>query len=179
MKMDDSFQPHWFPLALGAPALVSPLARTASTDRRTEGGSGDVPARQATARPRGPDLLRRAIAACATASAPSRRLDATIGRAVFPGLALLEELEPGIWRRGDGGRVRALNYSRSWTAATTLVPTGCWIEHDCAEVIVVGARGGSRGSHDFLHIALCIAALRARLLAAPDAAAEPQPSQEN
>lgn len=111
-------------------------------------------------------MLRGAIASCVTSTAPSRQLDAVIARAVFPALAALEELEAGIWQQEDSSRVRALNYSRTWTAAATLVPPGCWIEHDCADVIVMGPHGGSRSAHDILPIALCLAALRARIQAA-------------
>lgn len=107
--------------------------------------------------------LRGAIATCLAATAPSRELDAAIGKAIFPALADLEELEPGIWCQQDGSRVRALNYTRTWSAAATLVPAGCWIEHDCLDVIIMSAGGTSRGTHDILPIALCLAALRARM----------------
>ena len=42
---------------------------------------------------------------CLAATA-SRELDAAIGKSIFPALADLEELEPGIWRQQDGNRVR-------------------------------------------------------------------------
>ena len=79
-------------------------------------------------------LMSRAIKACMLATAASRGLDATICAAAFPSLAEMEELEPGIWRGSNGERVRALRYSRIWKAAATLVPAGCWIEHDCDDV---------------------------------------------
>jgi len=109
--------------------------------------------------------LRGAIASCLAATAPSRELDAAIGKSIFPALADLEELEPGIWRQQDGNRVRALNYTRTWSAAASLVPAGCWIEHDCDDVVVCGPDGEARGNHDIIPIALCLAAMRARVIA--------------
>lgn len=106
--------------------------------------------------------LQEAIVSCEVTARPSRSLDAAIARAVFPALTLLAELEPGIWRYDDGSRARALNYTRSWTAAATLVPAGCWIEHDCDDVIINGPERAWRGAHDVAPIALCMAALRAR-----------------
>lgn len=122
--------------------------------------------------------LRGAIASCLAATAPSRELDAAIGKSIFPALADLEELEPGIWRQQDGNRVRALNYTRTWSAAASLVPAGCWIEHDCLDVIVVSAEDRSRGTHDILPIALCLAALRARMRAADAGMAPANQSEE-
>ena len=110
-------------------------------------------------------LMSRDIKACMLATAASRGLDATICAAAFPSLAEMEELEPGIWRGSNGERVRALRYSRIWKAAATLVPAGFWIEHDCGDVIVHGSDGEARGNHDILPIALCLAAMRARVLA--------------
>ncbi len=126
----------------------------------------------------GPNSFRRVISSCLAATAPSRELDAAICRAIFPALADLEELEPGIWRQRDGNRVRALNYTRTWSAAATLVPAGCWIEHDCLDVIVMSTEGASRGTHDILTIALCLAALRARVRAANPAMAPANQSEE-
>lgn len=122
--------------------------------------------------------LRSAIASCLAAAAPSRELDAAIGKAIFPALADLEELAPGIWRQQDGSRVRALNYTRTWSSAASLVPAGCWIEHDCLDVIVMSARDASRGTHDILTIALCVAALRARMRAAYAGMATANQSEE-
>lgn len=133
-----------------------------------------LPARTGTALA----ALRGAIASCLAATAPSRELDAAIGKAIFPALADLEELEPGIWRQQDGSRVRALNYSRTWSAAATLVPAGCWIENDCLDVIVMSADDTSRGTHDILTIALCLAALRARVGAAYAGMAPANQSEE-
>jgi hypothetical protein len=110
-------------------------------------------------------LMSRAIKACMLATAASRGLDATICAAAFPSLAEMEELEPGIWRGSNGERVRALRYSRIWKAAATLVPAGCWIEHDCDDVVVCGPDGEARGTHDIFPIALCLAAMRARVIA--------------
>lgn len=110
-------------------------------------------------------LLSHAIKACMLATAASRGLDGTICAAAFPSLAEMEELEPGIWRGSNGERVRALRYSRIWKAAATLVPAGCWIEHDCDDVVVCGPDGEARGTHDIFPIALCLAAMRARVIA--------------
>lgn len=110
-------------------------------------------------------LLSRAIEACTLATAASRDLDAAICTAAFPALTEMEELEPGIWRDCNGERVRALLYTRVWNAAATLVPAGFWIEHDCGDVIVRGSDGEARGSHDIFPIALCLAAMRSRMLA--------------
>lgn len=109
-----------------------------------------------------------AIAACRAADAPSRDLDARIARAVFPALAALPLVEPGVWQGEDGGRVRALRYTGARSAAATLVPPGCWIEAGGAEeIIVAGAEGEWTGAHTVEPIALCIAALRARLAGPP------------
>lgn len=106
--------------------------------------------------------LQQAIVSCAHATGLSRELDSAIAKAVFPALAALEELEPGIWRHDDGSRVRALNYTRSQAAAATLVPAGCWIEEDGDEIFVIGPGGAWSASHAVKPIALCLAALRSR-----------------
>ena len=108
-----------------------------------------------------------AIAACRAAAAPSRDLDARIARAVFPALAALPVVEPGVWRGEDGGRVRALRYTDSRSAAATLVPPGCWIDAGGPGITVAGAEGEWTGAHAVEAIALCIAALRARLAGPP------------
>lgn len=108
-----------------------------------------------------------AIAACRAADAPSRDLDARIARAVFPALAALPPVEPGVWQGEDGGRVRALRYTGSRSAAATLVPPGCWIDAGGSAVTVAGAEGEWTGTHPVEAIALCIAALRARLAGPP------------
>lgn len=108
-----------------------------------------------------------AIAACRAADASSRDLDTRIARAVFPALAALRPVEPGVWQGEDGSRVRALRYTGSRIAAATLVPPGCWIDTDGSEVVVAGVEGEWSGTHAVEAIALCIAALRARLAGPP------------
>lgn len=120
-------------------------------------------------RSRGTDLAETAatIAACRAAAAPSRDLDALIARAVFPALAALPVVEAGVWQGEDGSRVRALRYTGSRSAAATLVPFGCWIDGGGAEITVAGVDGEWTGAHAVEAIALCIAALRARLEGPP------------
>nr|WP_047166761.1 hypothetical protein [Sphingomonas sp. Y57] len=108
-----------------------------------------------------------AIVGCRAAAAPSRELDARIAVVMFPALAALSPVEPGVWQDEDGGRVRALRYTGVWSAAATLVPAGCWIEKGGPAVTVAGAAGEWTGSHPIEPIALCIAALRARLAGPP------------
>ncbi len=107
--------------------------------------------------------LRAAIRACEAARAPDRALDALIAVAVFPALAGLAAIDEAVWRHDDGSRVRALRYSDSRTAAATLVPPGHWIEAADDGIAVVGDAGEWRGAHDVEAIALCLAALHARL----------------
>lgn len=107
--------------------------------------------------------LRTAIAACVCASVPDRELDSQIALAVFPGLAELPLVGPGVWRQNDGTHARALRYSASRSAAETLVPTGCWIETHAGGMHVHGENGTWTGTHRVQAIAICLAALRARL----------------
>jgi hypothetical protein len=111
----------------------------------------------------GQSRLRDAVVACEAARAPSRRLDARIAVAVFPGLATLPVLGEGVWRHADGSRVLALRYSSSRPAATSLMPPGWWIESSAGDVTVAGPAGNASGAHPVEAIALCIAALRARI----------------
>ena len=90
-------------------------------------------------------------------------MDAMIALAVFPSLGDLVVLSTGVWRHADGSRVRALLYSASRTAASTLVPNGCWLEVRAGEAQIVGDQGAWSGFHSIEAIAICIAALRARL----------------
>jgi hypothetical protein len=113
--------------------------------------------------------LVAAIAACKAAVVPARALDAQIAAAVFPALVELHSIDAGIWRSRDGTRIRALLYSRSRAAAATLVPPGCWIEADERGTVVAGAAGEWVGAHPVAPIALCIAALDARLAEAAHA----------
>ncbi len=113
-------------------------------------------------------LLQEAIAACRAARAPDRTLDTRIALAVFPGLEALRPVEIGIWAQEDGSRVRALRYSASTAVAATLVPAGHWVEDDPRGVRVCGARGHWIGFHKNGAIALCIAALEARMAEAAD-----------
>jgi len=104
-----------------------------------------------------------AIHACRHAGAPDRHLDARIALAVFPVLGELPMLSKGVWRHSDGSRVRALRYSASCAAAGTLVPAGCWLEVRAGEAQIIGDQGAWSGFHSIEAIAICIAALRARL----------------
>ncbi len=109
------------------------------------------------------ELLAAAIAACQSSPASSRSLDAEIARAIFAGLADLAVIEQGVWQHGDGSRVRALHYSSQERAAATLVPMGGWMERAGRAAIVHTADGHWAGDHAVEPIALCIAALSARL----------------
>jgi hypothetical protein len=111
----------------------------------------------------GQSKLRDAVLACEAARTPSRGLDARIAVAVFPGLATLPVLGDDAWRHTDGSRVLALRYSSSRTAATSLMPPGWWIESFAGDVAVAGPAGNATGAHPLDMIALCIAALRARI----------------
>lgn len=110
--------------------------------------------------------LAGAIAACRRATAPSRALDAQIALAVFPSLIELQDADTGIWIQADGTRVRALRYSEARSAAATLVPPGFWIEETGASTAVLGPDGTWADGHRDHVIALCIAALSARLAGA-------------
>ena len=111
--------------------------------------------------------LIAAIAVCSRATAAHRQLDAIIASAVFPALGNLPVLGTGVWRHEDGSRVRALRYTASRAAATTLVPAGCWLEdggHGAARVC--GEKGEWEGIHSVEEIAICMAALEARIVMA-------------
>ncbi|MHB9879035.1 hypothetical protein ACSMXM_05165 [Pacificimonas sp. ICDLI1SI03] len=109
-------------------------------------------------------ILIAAVALCARARAADRRLDVIIATAVFPALARLAVLNTGVWQHDDGTRVRALRYSASRSAASTLVPIGCWLEEsDSGAAKVSGADSEWDGVHSVEEIAICIAALRARM----------------
>lgn len=107
--------------------------------------------------------MSAAITACMCADAPGRNLDSLIAAAVFPALAELPMIAVGIWRQYDGTHARALRYSGSRSAAMTLVPAGYWIETYGNDVHVCGERGEWIGTHRIDAIAICIAALKARL----------------
>ena len=107
--------------------------------------------------------LLAAAAACERARAPARRLDAQIALAVFPALEGLEPVGLAVWQHPDGTRVRALRYSFSTAAASTLVPPGYWIEARKGVVMILGENmNDAVSTHPVLAIALSIAALRAR-----------------
>jgi hypothetical protein len=73
-------------------------------------------------------------------------------------------LDTAVWRHEDGTRVRALRYSGSRSAATTLVPAGCWLEDGGKGIArVCGPEGKWEGIHAVGEIAICIAALKARI----------------
>src|SRR3546814_5599772 len=79
-------------------------------------------------------------------------------------LCSLPVLDTAIWRHEDGTRVRALRYSASHAAATALVPAGCWLEDQGnGAARVCGADGEWEGIHSVKEIAICIAALKARI----------------
>lgn len=107
--------------------------------------------------------LEAALVACKGADRSSRELDAGIALAVFPSLAELTSIEAGVWRQADGTHARALRYSSSREAAASIVPPGCWIESGPGRPRVAGPAGEWDGSHEVRAIALCIAALSARI----------------
>jgi len=108
--------------------------------------------------------LNAAVAACNGASAADRQLDAIIASAIFPGIISLPALDTAVWRHEDGTRVRALRYSESRSAATTLVPAGCWLDDGGNGIArVCGPDGEWEGIHSIAEIAICIAALKARI----------------
>ncbi len=76
---------------------------------------------------------------------------------------MVEMIAVGVWRQCDGTHARALRYSGSRFAAMTLVPAGCWIEAHGDDIHVCGERGEWTGTHRTDAIAICIAALQARL----------------
>jgi hypothetical protein len=104
-----------------------------------------------------------AMAFCKEAERPARVLDAKIALALFPSLRDLAPVEAGIWRQEDGSHVRALRYSQSWQAAASIVPAGCWIEAGPDGPRVCCPHGDFDGTHEMRAIALCIAALGARI----------------
>ena len=108
-------------------------------------------------------ILAAAITACRLARLPSRLLDAQIALAVFPALADLTVIEAGVWRQDDGAPARALRYSSSRFAASTLVPTGFWLEDRGFDTCVCGVSREWLGVHAIEALAICIAALHARL----------------
>lgn len=77
---------------------------------------------------------------------------------------MLPVIAPGTWLHADGARIRALRYSAVRSAAATLVPAGCWIDVDERGVVIItGEHGEWIGGHPVPPIALCIAALNARI----------------
>lgn len=108
------------------------------------------------------EALSDTIHECERLASPSRELDAKIAVAVFPALADLPALAPGIWRHEDGSRIRALRYSSSWSAAATLPAAGHWIDVDQNTVRVSGPNGVWTASHPDKTIALCLASLLSR-----------------
>lgn len=104
---------------------------------------------------------------CLAARCPSRELDARIAMAVFPMLRDLVTPATGVWIHPDGRRVRALRYSSSRNAASTLVPLGHWIEEiGPRHTISVHSHRLSRrpttATHPIAALAVTAAALRAR-----------------
>ena len=121
--------------------------------------SAVLPRRDAKSR----SSIEAVIQSCKRAETPARGLDAEIALVLFPSLRALAPIAPGIWQNTDGSRVRALRYSDSWAAAATIVPSGCWIEAGPAGARVAGPSGEWDGVHEMRAIALCIAALCARI----------------
>lgn len=113
------------------------------------------------------DTFGGVIAECRDATGPDRALDAKIALAVFPALADLPTAEAAIWLQEDGTRVRALRYSATIEAASSLVPAGCWVDYAEDRITVSGPTGQWSGAHRLEVIALCIAALEARSAEAP------------
>ena len=103
--------------------------------------------------------LSSVIDLCWKTNGPDRHLDVEIALAVFPSLLELPVLETGVWRHGDGTRVRALRYSALVSAARTLVPMGYWIEQSSDKVCVCGNLGKWANSHPVEALAICISAL--------------------
>lgn len=99
---------------------------------------------------------------CEHARCAARDLDGQIALAVFPSLGNLPVAGKAVWKHPDGTRIRALHYSSSIAAASTLVPQGCWIEWEGDEVEIMGGSCISRARHPVKALALTAAALRAR-----------------
>jgi hypothetical protein len=106
--------------------------------------------------------LAAAVASCRAAIAPSRELDAEIARAMFPAIRELANAGEAAWLHGDGSRVRALRYSGSRSAASTLVPRGCWLEVQEGRATVCSPEGTWCGVHRLEPVAVCIAAREVR-----------------
>jgi hypothetical protein len=121
----------------------------------------------ASASQNGRQAMERVIETCRNATGPDRALAARIALAAFPALADLEQVGPAIWRQRDGTRVRAMRYSTSIGAASSLVPAGCWVEAADGRVTVFGPTGEWTGTHRLEAVALCIAALTARAAELP------------
>jgi hypothetical protein len=105
---------------------------------------------------------------CIAAGEPSRELDAKIAMGIFPDLRKLVMLTPGVWVHPDGGRVRALRYSGSFSAASSLVPAGKWFEEEAGprHTFSVHSHRLSQppvsATHGIAALALAAAALLAR-----------------
>jgi hypothetical protein len=106
--------------------------------------------------------LLGAADACEHARCPARHLDERIALAIFPSLRDLDVAGEAVWRHPDGTRVRALHYSSSSVAASTLVPQGCWIESDGDDVRILGGSRIARSRHSVKALAIVAAALRAQ-----------------
>jgi hypothetical protein len=106
------------------------------------------------------------------AAGADRALDAEIAMAVFPPLRALQAVSPGIWIDEAGGRVRALRYTGSRTAATTLVPIGHWLMGtiDDGEPVTIHSPDENApvatGCNPSAALSIAAAALRARAFAA-------------
>jgi len=98
--------------------------------------------------------------------APDRQLDARIAVAVFPALGDLPRIDEAVWLHRDGSRVRALRYTFAIAAATTLIPSGNWLEQDIEVrgrywIYGPGADDKVSAINSLPALAVCAAALRA------------------
>lgn len=108
-------------------------------------------------------ILVDALHLCQMSDGPSRILDMDIAFAIFPGLRDLPLIHVGVWQHPDGSRVRALRYSSSEAAASTLVPSGYWVLSSGPGMVVMGPAGEWESDNQVRAIALCVAALQARI----------------
>lgn len=105
---------------------------------------------------------------CIAAGEPSRELDAKIAMGIFPELRKFVMLTSGVWVHPDGGHVRALRYSGSFAAASSLVPAGDCFEERAGPRHTISVHSHRRSlppasaTHGIAALALAAAALLAR-----------------
>lgn len=117
------------------------------------------------------EAFRELARTCEAARGADRALDAQIALAMFPDLAGLKSIAVAIWKHPDGSRIRALRYSFTSEAASTLVPAGHWVERDPDaphRIWIYGPRSddAASGQHAEQPLAIGAAALRSRARAA-------------